>query len=156
MKLGWNGVIREVRVEGATAVMDGEQVSVRPIFEMKEIVALEIDGVITPVRVARQGANVWVWCAGHVFVLETGAPRRARAAEHEGDLLAPMPGRVRRTLVAEGDAVSRGQVVMILEAMKMEHAIRAPRDGIVTRLAHAEGDLVDAGAALAEMTAQPS
>ena len=156
MKLGWNGVTREVRVEGTTAVLEGERVSIRPIFEQTELVALEIDGVVTPVRVARQGANVLVWCGGHVFVLETGAPRRARAAEHDGDLLAPMPGRVRRTLVAAGDTVSRGQVVIILEAMKMEHAIRAPRDGVVTRLTHAEGDLVDAGAALAEVTAQPS
>lgn len=156
MKLAWNGTTREIRLEGPAAFLDGERVAVRPIFESRELVALEIDGVLTPVRVVRQGAEALVWCAGDVFRLETGATRRARAAEHEGDLLAPMPGRVRRTLVAPGDTVSRGQVVLILEAMKMEHAIRSPRDGIVTRLAHAEGDLVDAGAALAEVTAQPS
>jgi 3-methylcrotonyl-CoA carboxylase alpha subunit len=47
--------------------------------------------------------------------------------------------------------VTKGQVVIVLEAMKMEHAIRAPRDGIVTRIAHREGDLVEAGVALAEL-----
>ncbi len=60
-----------------------------------------------------------------------------------------MPGRVRRTLVRPGERVAQGQVVLILEAMKMEHAIRAPRDGVVARLAHAEGDLVEAGTELA-------
>ncbi|MFN2387924.1 MAG: biotin/lipoyl-containing protein [Thermoanaerobaculia bacterium] len=156
MKLAWNGVAREVRIEGAAALLDGERIAVRPMFERNELVALEIDGVLLPVRVVRQGAEALVWCAGDVFRIETAGRRRGRAAEHEGDLLAPMPGRVRRTLVAPGDAVTRGQVVLILEAMKMEHAIRAPRDGVVTRLAHAEGDLVEAGAALAEVTAQPS
>jgi biotin carboxyl carrier protein len=156
VKLAWNAVTRDVRIEGSAVLLDGERIAVRPIFEGRELVAVEIDGVLTAVRVVRQGAEALVWCAGEVFRLASGARPRARAAEHEGDLLAPMPGRVRRTLVAPGDAVSRGQVVLILEAMKMEHAIRAPRDGIVTRLAHAEGDLVDAGAALAEVTAQPS
>jgi 3-methylcrotonyl-CoA carboxylase alpha subunit len=63
-----------------------------------------------------------------------------------------MPGRIRKTLVRRGDEVARGQVVLILEAMKMEHAIRAPQDGVVTRLEHREGDLVEAGAVLAEIT----
>jgi 3-methylcrotonyl-CoA carboxylase alpha subunit len=63
-----------------------------------------------------------------------------------------MPGRIRKTLVEPGDSVERGQVVLVLEAMKMEHAIRAPRDGTVTRLDHAEGDLVEAGTVLAEIT----
>jgi 3-methylcrotonyl-CoA carboxylase alpha subunit len=62
-----------------------------------------------------------------------------------------MPGRIRKTLVNAGDSVRLGQVVLVLEAMKMEHAIRAPRDGMVTRLDHAEGDLVEAGTVLAEI-----
>ena len=68
-----------------------------------------------------------------------------------GGLISPMPGRVRRILVAEGDAVTRGQVLLILEAMKMEHAIRAARDGRVVRLAFREGDLVEAGVPLVEI-----
>lgn len=60
-----------------------------------------------------------------------------------------MPGRIRRIFVQAGDRVEKGQVVLVIEAMKMEHAIRAPRDGIVTRLEHAEGDLVEAGTVLA-------
>ncbi|MGH9364366.1 MAG: acetyl-CoA carboxylase biotin carboxyl carrier protein subunit, partial [Thermoanaerobaculia bacterium] len=64
-------------------------------------------------------------------------------------LIAPMPGRVRKTLVAQGERVEKGQVVLILETMKMEHAIRAPESGQVVRLTHREGDLVEAGTELA-------
>jgi propionyl-CoA carboxylase alpha chain len=63
-----------------------------------------------------------------------------------------MPGRVRRISIPRGERVAKGDVVLVLEAMKMEHAIRAPRDGVVTRLDHREGDLVDAGAVLAEIS----
>jgi acetyl-CoA/propionyl-CoA carboxylase biotin carboxyl carrier protein len=59
-----------------------------------------------------------------------------------------MPGRVRRLLVEDGSHVRRGEVLLVLEAMKMEHAIRSPMDGTV-RLRVAEGDLVDAGVELA-------
>jgi 3-methylcrotonyl-CoA carboxylase alpha subunit len=62
-----------------------------------------------------------------------------------------MPGRIRRAFVAPGERVEKGQVLMVLEAMKMEHAIRAPREGVVSRLPHAEGELVEAGVVLVEM-----
>jgi 3-methylcrotonyl-CoA carboxylase alpha subunit len=62
-----------------------------------------------------------------------------------------MPGRVRRVLVVGGAAVERGQPLLVLEAMKMEHSIRAPRDGVVRRVCVAEGELVDAGVELVEL-----
>ena len=63
-----------------------------------------------------------------------------------------MPGRVRRLLVEDGARVARGDVLLVLEAMKMEHAIRSPRDG-TARLRVAEGDLVEAGIELATVEA---
>ncbi len=90
---------------------------------------------------------MFVWCDGEVFEFQQ-ARRTGRAGAEDGDLLAPMPGRIRQTLVAEGESVQRGQVLLILEAMKMEHAIRAPRDGTVSRLPHRAGDLVDTGTPL--------
>jgi 3-methylcrotonyl-CoA carboxylase alpha subunit len=47
--------------------------------------------------------------------------------------------------------VARGDLLLLLEAMKMEHGIRSPRDGAVRRILHREGDLVEAGAALVEV-----
>ena len=73
----------------------------------------------------------------------------AAAAAGTGDVvLAPMPGRVARLGVAPGDAVTEGQVLAVLEAMKMEHALTAPRDGRVAECLVEEGAQVDAGAAL--------
>src|SRR6185295_18978593 len=95
-----------------------------------------------------------VWCAGgaHEFRRAAGRAAARSAAGHDsGDLLAPMPGRVRRVVAAVGERVSKGDVLLILEAMKMEHAIRAPRDGVVARIFHGEGELVESGAILVEM-----
>ena len=66
-----------------------------------------------------------------------------------GALLAPMPGAIGRVVVAEGDRVREGDLLMWLEAMKMEHRITAPADGVVTELPAAPGGRVEAGAVLA-------
>jgi 3-methylcrotonyl-CoA carboxylase alpha subunit len=63
-----------------------------------------------------------------------------------------MPGKVVRVVVGEGQAVEAGAVLVVLEAMKMEHSVRAPEAGIVTKLAVREGDQVDGGAVLAVVT----
>jgi biotin carboxyl carrier protein len=57
-----------------------------------------------------------------------------------------MPGKVIELRVAKGDAVTAGQVLLIMEAMKMEHSVTAPRDGIVDQLLVVAGDQVDADA----------
>jgi propionyl-CoA carboxylase alpha chain len=67
------------------------------------------------------------------------------AAEFTGGLFAPMPARVLATQVVVGDAVVAGQLLVVLEAMKMEHRITAPVDGTVTQLNVAEGDQVANG-----------
>jgi 3-methylcrotonyl-CoA carboxylase alpha subunit len=59
-----------------------------------------------------------------------------------------MPGRVVKLMANAGDAVSKGQSLMILEAMKMEHTIVSPRDGVIERVAFREGELVPADAVL--------
>ncbi|MBT6247506.1 MAG: biotin/lipoyl-binding protein, partial [Gammaproteobacteria bacterium] len=59
-----------------------------------------------------------------------------------GGLTAPMPGKVLAISTSEGDSVSQGQVLLVLEAMKMEHQISAPRDGTVTSVNVSEGDQV--------------
>jgi 3-methylcrotonyl-CoA carboxylase alpha subunit len=63
-------------------------------------------------------------------------------------LTALMPGRVVKLLARAGDAVTKGQSLMILEAMKMEHTIVSPRDGVIERVAFAENQLVPADAVL--------
>ncbi len=59
-----------------------------------------------------------------------------------------MPGRIVQLLVAMGDRVRRGQPMIVVEAMKMEHTIAAPRDGAVVAVHYRPGDLVEEGAEL--------
>jgi propionyl-CoA carboxylase alpha chain len=70
----------------------------------------------------------------------------------EGSLLAPMPAAVMSVAVTDGQRVSKGDVIVVLEAMKMQHTITAPTDGIVTDLAAVAGAQVESGAVLAVIT----
>jgi 3-methylcrotonyl-CoA carboxylase alpha subunit len=62
-----------------------------------------------------------------------------------------MTGRVVKITTGEGETVAAGQAVLVIEAMKMEHAVSAPRDGTISRILYQVGDVVQAGASLAEM-----
>jgi 3-methylcrotonyl-CoA carboxylase alpha subunit len=77
-------------------------------------------------------------------------PARKRAVTAAGTLIAPMPATVIKVLVKAGDAVKKGDVVVVLEAMKMELPLRALGDGIVSAVGCREGELVQADAALVE------
>jgi len=76
-------------------------------------------------------------------------------ADMPGSLHAPMPGRVVRVEANVGDSVGAGQVLVVLEAMKMEHTLRSPHDGTVLEVDCSAGDQVDAGAVLV-VIGQPS
>jgi acetyl-CoA carboxylase biotin carboxylase subunit len=98
-----------------------------------EAVEVEIDGVLRSFSTHRVG-NTWYIDSilGHSALLEL--PRFPSAEEHEepGSLHSPMPGKVVSVAVAEGAAVRQGQVLVTIEAMKMEHAVRSPIDGTVS------------------------
>jgi acetyl/propionyl-CoA carboxylase alpha subunit len=148
---------RQVRLEKTAASLDGEKVAFRQVRREGAAAALEVGAELFLMRVARKGDRAFVWCAGRVYEVRRAAARAPRARSAAGGeayagLVAPMPGRVRKTLVRRGEEVAKGQVVLVLEAMKIEHAIRAPQDGVVTRLELHEGDLVEAGAVLAEIS----
>jgi propionyl-CoA carboxylase alpha chain len=76
----------------------------------------------------------------------------ASAETIAGGCIAPMPGKVVKVLVTEGDPVTAGQTLLVLEAMKMEHTVRSPSAGTLSRLAVSSGDQVDTGALLAVIT----
>ena len=118
--------------------------------------SIRIEGVRNTVAWVAMSADVrWVFIKGEVFTFEVEEPVRGRrrTATHHGSLTAPMPATVRKIVVGPGDAVRRGDVLMVLEAMKMELPVRAPSDGIVERVNCHEGQMVQAGHELAEITA---
>lgn len=99
------------------------------------------------VSIARgTGGERWVFVNGETFVVATLRPTTARAAEQDdGALSPPMPTTVRQVEVKVGDVVQKGDVLMVLEAMKMEFAIRASRDGRVAAVHGREGETVGPG-----------
>ena len=90
-----------------------------------------------------------VFADGQSFEFARDARGTGLAAAADGAILAPMPGKVITLDVAEGDAVTAGQRLMVLEAMKMEHALTAPFDGVVAELSASEGAQVQVEAVLA-------
>ncbi len=89
--------------------------------------------------------------AGAPVAAPVAAPAAAPAPAASGageSINAPMPGNILSVNVAAGDTVKKGQVLMVLEAMKMENEIMAPRDGKVTAVAVAKGAAVESGALL--------
>lgn len=103
--------------------------------------------------VARQGSTVWVHFAGRTYTLQrvAGALRGEAAMGAERILRAPMPGQVIKVFFGEGDTVRAGDVLAVLEAMKMEIRITAPRDGKLARIAVSEGQRVDREQILVEL-----
>jgi len=93
---------------------------------------------------------------GTTFVATLARSDTAGVHAHDGDIIAPMPGKVIAVDVAEGDSVTAGQRLMVLEAMKMEHALIAPFDGTVTQLSASEGAQVQVEAVLAVVEAAES
>jgi propionyl-CoA carboxylase alpha chain len=122
-----------------------------------QVVLADDNGVAYSFAVTRYGEDSYVDSArGPVHL--TALPRfpEAGSAVEKGSLVAPMPGNVIRLGAAVGDAVTAGQPLIWLEAMKMEHTISAPTDGVLTELNVETGQQVDVGAVLARVEAPES
>ncbi len=114
-----------------------------------------LDGTAQRVPVLRDGDAVQVMLPEGEWTLrwlDPYAPPGGEAAG-AGRLSAPIPGRVVQVLVQPGEAVTRGQVLAVLEAMKTELRITAPADGIVAHIGCAPGDSVEEGAELVTLAA---
>jgi propionyl-CoA carboxylase alpha chain len=117
-----------------------------------EVVLEDELGVRHRHRIARAGARIWVEVGAATIAL-VEEPRFPDPSAHAvtGALVAPMPGKVVRVHVAAGDAIEAGAILLVLEAMKMEHAVRAPAAGTITALRVAAGDQVEADQVLATL-----
>ena len=103
---------------------------------------VHVDGL--PIVVAMNGRRR----AGRIDHAAAAPLRAGLRGEPQSAMTAPMPGKIVRVLVTEGEAVRRRQPLLVVEAMKMENEVRSLRDGIVSRVHVAEGQSVEAGAPL--------
>ncbi len=118
--------------------------------------AIELDGSRHVVQVCALGNGRFeTWQDGSRLIVEVLDPRRlSRQARDTGgggssEIRVPMPGKVVAVHVTEGEAVRRGQGLVVVEAMKMQNELRAPRDGVVASVRAQAGDSVAAGTTLA-------
>ena len=117
------------------------------ILHTGENLWLEIDGRKHKVVATKVGDVWWVHVQGHTLqfeVIEAGGS----SSDDEGGLTAPMPGKILEVHVREGQDVVSGDILMVMEAMKMEHKIVASSDGKVEHIHYKEGDQVPQGAEL--------
>jgi len=115
-----------------------------------EVFSVVLDDVRHRAHVLDHGSETAVLLDGESWRLVEIDPLALRTSEDPtaGRLTAPMPGRVIQLLVEPGNNVRRGEPLMIIEAMKMEHTVAAPADGVIEAVRFAIGDLVEEGAEL--------
>lgn len=156
MRLTCGGDDREVDVRGSSSglrvVVDGTTFA--PVVEQAGPgTFLWRDGDRSETfHCVRAGDTIHLLWRGAVYRLvqeEEGG--RAARRQVSGGLEAPMPGKVIAVKAAPGQAVKKGDELLVVEAMKMENAIRAPRDGVVRSVAARVGDMVGPGAVLVEL-----
>ena len=129
---------------------DGEQAPVRVNHAGGDALSLQVGTHSVSGTVVRDGEHFHVFSHGQHSALRYADPLlHAGETEAEaGRLTAPMPGKIVALLVAAGLTVKKGEPLLIMEAMKMEHTIVAPRDGVVRELMYLVGDQVADGAQL--------
>ena len=128
-KVTLNNKVYEVEVEETSAMLVDEYEALAPAP------AAPVAAAPVPVAAAAPAAPA-------------AAPAPVASAAGE-QVTAPMPGTILKVNVTQGAAVKKGDILVVLEAMKMENEILAPKDGTVAQIAVAKGNTVDTGALLA-------
>lgn len=102
--------------------------------------------------------QLWVHFQGRTFVYENEKNqfgKKKKGKSGNGDIIAPMPGKVTKVLKASGDQIAVGDVVLVMEAMKMEYTLKADADGTIEAINCKVGDQVSLGAMLVKLKAKP-
>ncbi|MFY9950516.1 MAG: biotin/lipoyl-containing protein [Candidatus Sulfotelmatobacter sp.] len=135
--------------------LDGREVEVDAILARPDVLSLRVGNLAYEIKSERVANDLHLWVGSTRFAAEVRDPRslrgRARAADDRGPkkIVAPMPGKVVRLLVKEGDEVELGAGVAVVEAMKMQNEIKSPKKGTVQKIMATEGAAVNAGDVLA-------
>lgn len=137
--------------------LDGQPVEADAVQLSPHTISVLLGGQSFEIHLSRAAdGKIKLQCGPHEYSAEVLDARAWRGRKHgpleiEGraEILAPMPGKVIRLLVAAGDTVEAGQGLLVVEAMKMQNEIRSPKSGKVGRLLAKEGQNVNAGDVLA-------
>jgi acetyl/propionyl-CoA carboxylase alpha subunit len=145
-------VERVATVQGQTVTVDGAAVAVDVERVAPGTFVLKDGDARRTFHCVREGAVIHVAWNGHVYRVEEQAEgARAGQRRDKGGLAATMPGKVIAVKASAGQVVRKGDEIVVVEAMKMENALRAPQDGTVKSVHVKVGDMVGPGAVLAEL-----
>ena len=131
------------------------KLGVDAVLARPDVLSLRIGNLAYEVKSERVANDLHLWVGSRRFAVEVRDPRslrgRVRAGDDQGPkkITAPMPGKVVRVLVSEGDEVEPGHGIAVVEAMKMQNEIKSPKKGRVTKVLAASGATVNAGDVLA-------
>jgi biotin carboxyl carrier protein len=150
---GEDATLVEVRPDGRVRVGESADELTVTAISRDEYVVVQGDRAWRVVVAGPPDAR-WVGCEGAAAAVDVQPESQARAVRRAapGALAAPMPGTVISVDVAVGQAVRAGELLLTLEAMKMELPIRAPRDGVVSAIRCAPGELVQPGPPLVDLS----
>jgi biotin carboxyl carrier protein len=135
--------------------LDGNEVEVDAVLARPDVLSLRIGNQAYEVKCERVGGEMHLWVGSACFAAEVRDPRslrgRVRVLDDYGPkkLTAPMPGKIVRLLVREGDEVEPGAGVLVVEAMKMQNEIKSPKKGTIQKILVSVGAAVNAGDVLA-------
>jgi biotin carboxyl carrier protein len=159
MRLNVAGKVHEVVRRSETAFdVDGVRVEASVTEAGVSRFEGRTESGVRSVFVARDGDRVFAQIGERSYtltVMSRASSASSESSAQTGGLDAPMPGRVTRVEVSVGDAVKKGQELIVVEAMKMENALVAPIDGVVSSLLVKVGDMVAPGPALIVIEAAP-
>lgn len=135
--------------------LNGRDFEVDAVLVRPDVLSLRIGNSVYEVKSERVANDLHLWVGSACFAVEVRDPRSLRGRTRAGDdrgpkkVVAPMPGKVVRLLVSEGDEVESGRGVAVVEAMKMQNEIKSPKRGTVQKILVSEGAAVNAGDVLA-------
>ena len=137
----------------SSAVDSATPVSIADLSFSDGVIAASLGNIRAHARYRLDGIRLHLWAGGAHYELSVEDPRLKEfsATAAQGGLTTPLPGVVATVVVKVGQAVRAGEVLMIIEAMKMEHSISAPYDGTVKVIHFARGDRVPEGSQLLEL-----
>jgi biotin carboxyl carrier protein len=154
-----NGQIYDVSVirhgDAYEGVINGQLVTFEQLDAQPGQISLRFTHGPVTVYYAEDGSRQWVSMNGCTYRLDPPSSKRSRG--HTGEagggesVLSPMPAQVRAVQVQEGDTVEKGQVLLLLEAMKMEIRVKSPESGRVSKLLVKAGQTVEKEQMLVEI-----
>ena len=161
MKFKEAGGIRQFDVEilahdghSVRVRIDGEEIDMEIDSAADGATIVRSDGAKVRVNVARRRDSILVTAGASAFEFISPEERRGRGAHSLAtpEVVAPMPGKVLKVMVTEGETVASGQPLIVLEAMKMETTLYAESGAVVRKVRAEPGAMVDHGSVLLELS----